>query len=388
MKLVDISSLVSRNGGGIRTYLREKGRRLVELGHQVHRVVPGEVRVSARCDEGVVEHALPGPPFPFDRNYRLFGSFEEIGDLLHQLQPDVVEVGSHYFLPWRIRELAPRRARVVGFFHSNVPETFVAPALARLPGPLRALGGPAHELSWRLVRAMHAHYDATLCASRFVERQLREREIPRVARVGLGVDARRFALRDDFAARGQVCCVGRLSSDKEAGLLLRAALALMTTGRQLVVAGDGPLAPQFKKARHLTYLGAVSPAQVSALLRESDACLVPGRYETFSFTAAEALACGTPVVCPAGGAAAELVAGAGCGATFAAGDVTSLVGAVERAAAGSAAARRAAGSAARSFVERELAWGGVIERLLAVYRGEALPAAAAAQPRFQLAASA
>src|SRR6187549_3813851 len=133
MKMVDITSLYSRNGGGIRTYLREKGRRLAELGHQVHRVVPGEARASHRDDDGVTEHTLAGPPLPFDRNYRLFASFDEIGDLLHQLRPDVVEVGSHYFLPWRIRELAPRRTRIVGFFHSNVPETFVAPAVARWP---------------------------------------------------------------------------------------------------------------------------------------------------------------------------------------------------------------------------------------------------------------
>lgn len=373
MKLVDITSLYSRNGGGIRTYLREKGRRLVERGHQVHRIVPGEARVSARSDEGVVEHSLPGPPLPFDRNYRLFGSFEELGDLLHQLQPDVVEVGSHYFLPWRIRELAPRRARVLGFFHSNVPETFVAPAVARWP---RAVGRPLLELSWRLVRAMHAHYDATLCASRVVEGQLRQRGIPRVVRVGLGVDARRFALRDDFAASGQVCYVGRLSSDKEARLLLLAALALRSAGRRLVVAGDGPMAAQFRKAQHLTYLGPVAPAQVSALLRESDVCLVPGRYETFSFTAAEALACGTPVVCPEAGAAAELVAACGGGATFAAGDVTSLAGAVERAAAGSAAQRRATARAGRGFVERELSWSGVIDRWLAVAGGAGLASAA------------
>jgi glycosyltransferase involved in cell wall biosynthesis len=370
MKIVDITSLYSRNGGGIRTYLREKGRRLAELGHQVHRIVPGEARASHRDDDGVTEHTLSGPPLPFDRNYRLFASFDEIGDLLHQLSPDVVEVGSHYFLPWRIRQLAPRRTRIVGFFHSNVPETFVTPAVARWPASIAAA---AQRTAWRIVRAMHAHYDATLCASRFVEAQLHAHEVPRVVRVGLGVDLRRFPRRDLAATpprRGQVCYLGRLSGDKEAELLLRAAPALAAAGHLLQVAGDGPMAKAFARARHLTYLGPLPSAQVGELLRGSEACLVPGRHETFSFAAAEALACGTPVVCPEHGAAAELVQRSGCGTSFATGDVAALVAAVAHSARASLAARRAAAQSARTFVERELSWAGVVDRLLAVYRGE------------------
>jgi alpha-1,6-mannosyltransferase len=385
MKIADVTSFYSATGGGIRTYLREKGRRLVALGHQLHRIVPGAARSSHRTDDGVIEHTLPGPPLPFDRNYRVFANLDELGDLLHEITPDVVEVGSHYFLPWRIRELAPRRARVVGFFHSNVPETFVAPAAARLPRPLAPLAGAAHRAAWRLVRAMHDRYDATLCASRVVEHQLREHGVPRVARVGLGVDARRFVVRDRFETTSQLCYVGRLSRDKEAELLLHAAPALAAAGHSLLVAGDGPMAPRFARSKHLRYLGALSSAEVAELLRQSDACLVPGRYETFSFAAAEALACGTPVLCTDDGAAAELVHGSGCGLRFPAGDVSALVAAAAHNRGTSRAARRAAAASARDFVERELSWSAVLERILDVYRGEA--PAASRPPSSQVAAS-
>ncbi len=374
MKIADVTSFYSQRGGGIRTYLREKSRRLVARGHQVHRIIPGERSEAHRAADGAIEHTLAGPPMPFDRNYRFFGSLPALGDLLHQLAPDVVEVGSHYVLPWRIRELAPPRTRVVGFFHSNVPETFAAPAAAYLPEPLAA-AVPA--LAWRIVRAMHARYDATLCASYVVEDQLREHEIPNAVRVGLGVDPTRFPPRRSFEVTRQVCYLGRLSRDKEAELLLRAAPDFAAAGITLVVAGDGPLASRFAACRDLRYLGPLPQDRLAELLRSSDACLVPGRYETFSFAAAEALACCTPVIAPDQGAAAELVQRAGCGELFSAGDPTELVAAAIRSSQRSRAARRTDAVNARTYVERELSWDAVVDRLLKIYRGKSRPLAEA-----------
>ena len=367
MKIVDVTSFYSRNGGGIRTYLESKSRALIALGCEVHRVVPGARTGSRRAADGAMEHTVAGPELPLDRNYRCFGDLREVRRALHWIGPDVVEVGSHYVLPWVIRKLAPAGVRVVGFWHSNVPDTFVAPLARRFLGP----AAPAAERgSWRVVRAMHARYDATLCASRVVEQRLRERAVPRVVRVGLGVDLERFGLRPGVGARGQLCYVGRLSMDKEATLLLEAAPRLRAAGLTLRVAGDGPGAAAFRQARDLEYLGAISSERVRELLWSSEQCLVPGRYETFSLAAAEALACGTPVVCPGGGAAAELACGAGAGEPFAAGQVDELVAAALRIHALPDAALRERAVAARRFAERELSWTSVARRLLAAYGGE------------------
>jgi alpha-1,6-mannosyltransferase len=377
MKIVDLTSLYSHSGGGIRTYLREKTARLSAAGHVVHRVIPGAAAAVRRTSDGAVEHTLRGPSLPFDRNYHLFGSLRQVGELLHELAPDVVEVGSHYILPWRIRELAPRRARIVGFLHSNLPDTFVAPALRRLPP---AVGAAAQRLSWRAVRAAHQHYDATLCASRHVEERLREHRVPRVVRVGLGVDLQRFAPQPSAPQPRQVCYVGRLSRDKEAELLLAVAPQLAACGLTLVVAGDGPLAARFERAPTVRYLGSLQPPQVATLLAGSAACVVPGRYETFSLAAAEALACGTPVLAAELGAAAELVTASGCGDTFRCGDAASLLAAALRQAALPDERRARARVAGRTFAERELAWSAVLARVLAAYRGGDAATDAALRP--------
>lgn len=396
MRLVDVTSFYGRSGGGIRTYLHARTRALTALGHQVHRVVPGEVSSVSRTPDGAVEHTVAGPALPFDRNYRCFGELAAVGRLLHELSPEVVEVGSHYVLPWRIRALAPRAARVVGFLHSNLPDTFVAPAVRRLP---RALAAACERAAWRAVAAAHDHYDATLCASRVVEARLEAGGVPRVVRVGLGVELARFVPSEarlaGAAPRGGVCYIGRLSRDKEAGLLLAAAPRLRAAGLVLRVAGDGPSAPAFARARALEYLGPLSREGVGELLARSEVCVVPGRYETFSLAAAEALASGVPVVCAEGGAAAELARHALAGELFAPGDAEGLARAVLRACRWSAAERREAARRARRFAEGALDWSAVAQRLVAVYRGEAPAgqgavrrAAAAARPSAAAAATA
>jgi len=55
-----------------------------------------------------------------------------LGRLLRRLQPDVVEVGSHYFLPDMVlRALAsvgPRRPALAGFFHTAFPGSWSSPS--------------------------------------------------------------------------------------------------------------------------------------------------------------------------------------------------------------------------------------------------------------------
>jgi alpha-1,6-mannosyltransferase len=380
MRVVDVTSFYSSQAGGIRTYLREKSARLCARGVEVHRVVPGEVTASRRAEDGAIEHRLAGPPFPWDHHYRLFGSLSKLGALLRALAPDVIEVGSHYVLPWCVPALASPTARLVGFFHSNVPETFVAPAVSAWPAPLSTV---ALAAAWRLVRVMHSRYDATMCASTLVERQLREHRVPGVTRVGLGVDLARFARRTRWETQGRVCYIGRLSRDKDAALILAAAPALAAARIELVVAGAGPMAERFASCRHLTFAGAVPADGVRELLSQSDVCLVPGRYETFSFAAAEAIACGTPVVCADAGAAAELIEASGCGASFRAGDPGDFARAIMSAQGMSAAERRLRGARGHAFAQRELGWDPVVERILAVYRGEPMAESPGAELRDQ-----
>src|SRR5262249_20663097 len=128
-------------------------------------------------------------------HYRLFGRLGELERLIRRLDPDVVEIGSHAFLPGIVRRAlvsggdGARRPRLVGFFHSDLPGSVVEPVARRLPA---ALGRRLMSRAWRFVREQHATYDATFVASRVVERRLREAGVPRVVCVGLGVDVEVF----------------------------------------------------------------------------------------------------------------------------------------------------------------------------------------------------
>src|SRR2546422_4559419 len=99
---------------------------------------------------------------------------------------------------------------------------------------------------------------------------------------------------------------GRLIPRKGADLLLEAfATAFSHTGR-LVIAGPegepGYLQTLAKKARALgidrrvAFTGPLYGADKNAALADADIFALPSRYENFANAAAEAMACGTPVI--------------------------------------------------------------------------------------------
>ena len=102
-----------------------------------------------------------------------------------------------------------------------------------------------------------------------------------------------------------VVFLGRLEiAQKGLDLLLDAYVAVVDQlpGR-LVLAGDGPdrraLEAQARRlgiADRLSFLGRVEGEEKLRLLAGARVVAMPSRYETFGIVAAEALACGTPVV--------------------------------------------------------------------------------------------
>jgi alpha-1,6-mannosyltransferase len=373
--VADITSFFSSSAGGIRTYYAEKARHLPDRGVECHFVVPGETADTSAFGGGWL-HRVPGPPLAGSPYYRRFGDWTALVRTLAEVDPDVIEIGSHYLLPEVVvplaRRLGRRRRAVVGFYHADFPSTYVEPVLRRAPDAVRrvVVGG-----AWTLVRRQHRRYTATLVGSRHVAERLAAHGVPRVRWVGLGVDTDVFRPRSGGRGEGPpvVAYVGRLSRDKEVGVLLDAVDGIhAVTGAHVRIAGSGPL------ARAVAALAASRPwlefrghlaarESVAALLREADAVVAPGRYESFSLATAEALASGVPAVVAGEGGAHELVARSGGGIGFLPGDAESLVAATRELLAMPAAERSAMGARGRAHVVADHTWDRVFGRVHEVY---------------------
>jgi len=374
MRVVDITTFFSDACGGIKTYYREKARFLPPLGVDCHFVVPGRAATEEAFGQAVL-HRLPGPPLPGNANYRRFGSRHDVVALLQRLRPDVIELGTLLLPSWVTRAIADLRPRpaVVGFFHSDVARTFVAPLVRWLP---RCLERRVVEAAWSFVRRRHALYRATLVASRELATSLEAFGIPRVRWVGLGVDHETFRprLRPMSGREGpEVVYAGRLSGEKGFMTLLEAWDAIhAASGATLRVAGDGPqvreLTQMAASRPSIRYVGCLQqPEAVARLLGEADLAVTPGPHETFSLSTAEALACGTPVVAPAAGGAGELVGRSGGGALFRSQDASDLAARVIEVLSLAPAERRALGMKGRDHVVAQFSWPAVATRLNAAY---------------------
>jgi alpha-1,6-mannosyltransferase len=374
VRVVDVTSFFADACGGIRTYYEEKARHLPRLGVECHFVVPGESETAERLGAATL-HRLPGTPMLGSRFYRRFRGVAPLRGLLAHLRPDVIEIGSHYLLPDLVRAALwglDLRPAIVGFYHADFPRTYVAPTVGRIPG----LGAAAVRAAWSLVTRQHRRYRATLAASRHVAIALAEHGVPDVRWVGLGVDTLTFrprARRPEPRTSLRVGYAGRLATEKDVELVLDAAPEIhAATGAEVVVAGDGPLAPRVQtmaRARAgVRYVGLIREREAMAeFLADCDVVLAPGRHETFSLAAAEAMACGTPVIGARRGGNGELVSGAGTDLGFRAGSARDLARVTIELLRATSERRAELGAQGRRHVETLFAWDRVVARIAGVY---------------------
>ncbi|HVZ73809.1 MAG TPA: glycosyltransferase [Polyangia bacterium] len=382
MRIVDVASFFSAQSGGIKRYFREKARALPRHGFDCHFVVPGAEQGETGFGGGTL-HTVAGARVPFSPEYHFFRPDGALGEVLRRLQPDVVEVGSHYFLPSMVMRaldgLGVARPPVVGFFHTDFPRQLVEPLANKyLP---RALAHRAVDGAWRFARRQFSRYDATLVASRRIAGELEALGVPRVSWVGLGVDVESFRpAPTTIVSAGSspvVTYLGRFSPEKELGLLMSTwDRVAQTTGARLRFIGNGPSRATIEVFAHERSSVSVepyldSPAAVAGVLAASDVVVLTSGTETFSLATAEALSCGTPVVGPARGAVGEFLAESGAGAAFAPGSAASLGDALVSVLARPARERRALGNLGREHILRHFTWEKVAARLANVYQSVA-----------------
>ena len=165
--------------------------------------------------------------------------------------------------------------------------------------------------------------------------------------------------------------VGRLDEGKNIYVLIDALAARIAAGENLflLAAGIGPAAETIREklgARGAA-LGFLNADQLAQLYASANFLALPSQVETWSMAAAEALACGLPVIADARSGIGRFLAKDGGGILVAEDGVAAWEGALAKAVkqTGHAALRHAAASAAAQFPSWEAA---LLEDLLPVWR--------------------
>ncbi len=224
-----------------------------------------------------------------------------------------------------------------------------------------------------VARRIDRVFTSSAASARDLERDFRV-EPSRLRMVANGVDTELFrpdpaALRDPF----ELLCIGRASDPNKGIRTLIEALALLPAPVRLTLVDDDSegnparrRAQELGCADRLHLVGRVETAQLLALYRRAALVVVPSRHEGFGLPAAEAMACGTPVVAAHAGALPEVVNTGGGGILVESQNPEALAKGISRLLE-QPEARAELGARGRRGVEAAYAWPRVARATAAVY---------------------
>ena len=327
--LCDLTQSYAETGGGIRTYLHEKRRWLLQTTPHRHvLVVPGAedaVHVEGRATTVTVR----SPYVPGSTSYRLMLRNRAVRRALAEAAPDVIETLDAYNLPWAA--LAHRREHpgtaVIGGYRTDFPRAYVSGYGERLVGRVlpdraaQAVAGWAERRADAYAARLYRRMDRVYTLSPKRAEALQHLGVPDVAVLPLGVDlgvfrpeARSDARRASWglspgrppASPPAFVYVGRLDSEKRPDLVVDAFEKLpVELGAALVLVGEGPMRADLEgRAAQLRAAGrtlVVAPYEtdrgaLAETLASADLYVSAMAHETFGISVAEAQACGLPVV--------------------------------------------------------------------------------------------
>lgn len=367
MRIVQLANFYGPTSGGLRTAVDTLGRGYLAAGHDRVLVVPGRYETISRTPSGLVI-TLRG--LPVSGGYRMMMRPGAVTKLLDRLAPESVEVSDKATLLAVSTWARERGAGAVLFSHERL-DTWLA---ARLPGLWR-YGGPILDGAVRRWnQGIVNRFDTVVVTSAFAEDEFAPLGVRTLRRIPLGVDLATFrpAPQDQRCAGPvRLAYVGRLSPEKNPQSAIGAVAHLVRRGTDVVldVYGEGVAGPDLRRQAQglpVVFHGHVGDRDdLAARLAGADIAFAPSAAETFGLSVLEALACGTPVVAAASGAASELLApGAGVAVPP---TPSGLADGVAQVLAWPAADRRAA---ARGRAE-QFPWSATVDAMLDLHRGAA-----------------
>ncbi|MCX9190357.1 glycosyl transferase [Carbonactinospora thermoautotrophica] len=365
MRIVQLANLYSPVSGGLRTAVNALGRGYVAAGHERVLIVPGAVESRVETDTDGLVITVPG--VPVGAGYRMITNTGQVLRLLDELAPNSVEVSDKLTLT-RVGRWARRAGvRSVLLSHERL-DAILAP---RVPDWV-----PLERVADLWNRRLVGSFDAIVVTSAFAREEFERIGAPSLFQVPLGVDLETFRPRGDTGSHHEtrLVYVGRLSAEKHPDLVLGAVRVLTRRGLavRLDVLGDGPARERLERETSdlpVVFHGHVGDrAEVAEKIGAADIALAPCPVESFGLSVLEALACGTPVVAAARGAAPELLT-PGAGLAVPPTD-EGLADGVETVLTWPAEDRR---RRARARAE-EFPWSATVDRMLAVHAGAPVPA--------------
>jgi alpha-1,6-mannosyltransferase len=301
MHVVDTTLFYSPTSGGVRRYLSAKHAWFAQRSRVTHSLlVPGERTDLIRGEVST----LRGWKVPGTFNYRLPLDPFRWNEALHELEPDLIEVGDAFHPAWAAWRVAQKRhIPLAAFYHSNLPQ-LVERRYGRFTGDAFA-----HYVRW-----LYERFDVVFAPSRYICDYLHGIGVKHTALQPLGVDTEVFHptrrvrnLRQDLGLPEQtrlLAYAGRFSAEKKIDVL-RAAFERLGAPYHLLLIGGADSGRLDTNVTSVPYRR--DSVDLAEWLASADAFVHAGTRETFGLVLLEAMACGLPVLAARAGAVPEIV---------------------------------------------------------------------------------
>ena len=326
--IVDFNNFWSPSGGGVRRYHLEKmnyyKRQSADL---LVFVMPDSRTWTEKISDSLVIEHVKAFRFPGKWEYRFIWKKSQIKPVLEKYLPQIIEVGSPYILPSRIRAIAKKvcpAAKLLGFWHADFPVTYVERPLKEKFGKILADLGK--KIAFAYARSEFKDFAGLEVSNeetrvRIIQNGLKAFElIPLGCNVSLfHPNKRDIPLREELKQgnpeRKILFFPHRFCTEKGLDLLLKAYPVLeekWKTAPAIVFAGTGPMLPEVlsfvKEHKATRYIGFISSEETMAKYHASaDFGLALSYHETFGLSILESMASGIPQVAANAGAAMEHV---------------------------------------------------------------------------------